>query len=387
MRWKKTNVTDQAPMTDGHDETVDEADEGLDVEEFEELLLEIDDELDDDDEDDEDEDEEDPSTAGAVLYDQDGNPYVRDDLFGDEEEVGTFRSGFCTIVGRPNVGKSTLVNQMVGDKVSIVSSKPNTTRFQVRGIYSTEDAQVIFVDTPGLHKPKTTLGTRLNESALDALSDVDVVVAMVEAGSAIGPGDKMVLERAIDAVGNRSKAHLKVVVNKVDKSGPEQVAERLLAVSSVVDELLAAKSFTKVNVDYFPVSAKTGKGAKVLVDHIIRSLPEGPAYYPTDVTTDSPEAVQLAELVREQLLQRTHDELPHSIACRVSEWEWPRVKVEILVERDSQKGIVIGKGGAVLHDVGVAVREAFAAEMFLELFVKVEKHWQRRDDALDRLGY
>jgi GTP-binding protein Era len=384
MRWKKTNVTDQAPAANERDEDQDEVDEGLEVEELDELLLELGDE--EDDEDDEEGDEE-ALTVGAVLYDRDGNPYVRDDLFGDDDEVGTFRSGFCTIVGRPNVGKSTLVNQMVGDKVSIVSSKPNTTRFQVRGIHSTENAQVIFVDTPGLHKPKTTLGARLNESALNALSDVDVVVAMVEAGSAIGPGDKMVLERAIDAVGNRNKAHLKVVVNKVDKSGPEQVAERLLVVSSVVDELLAAKSFTKVNVDYFPVSAKTGKGAKVLVDHIIRSLPEGPAYYPTDVTTDSPEAVQLAELVREQLLQRTHDELPHSIACRVSEWEWPRVKVEILVERDSQKGIVIGKGGAVLHDVGVAVREAFAAEMFLELFVKVEKHWQRRDDALDRLGY
>ncbi len=422
MRWKKTTVTDQAPIAgeqdldredlkgaadtgeiDAIDETdeIDESDEraeidGIDeavavvaVEEIDAMLAELDDDDDDDDDEQEDDEEnEDGLTLGAVLYDRDGNPYVRDDLFGDEgDEAKTFRSGFCTIVGRPNVGKSTLVNQMVGDKVSIVSSKPNTTRFQVRGIFSTENAQVIFVDTPGLHKPKTTLGARLNESALDALSDVDVVVAMVEAGSAIGPGDKMVLERAINAVGNRSKAALKVVVNKVDKSGYEQVAERLLAVSSVVDEILAAKSFTKVNVDYFPVSAKTGKGAKVLVDHIISSLPEGPAYYPTDVTTDSPEAVQLAELVREQLLHRTHDELPHSIACRVSEWEWPRVKVEILVERDSQKGIVIGKGGAVLHDVGVAVREAFAAEMFLELFVKVEKHWQRRDDALDRLGY
>ena len=346
-------------------------------------------EVDDDDEDDDEEDDETfAGHLGEVLYDNDGIPYVRDDLFGDElPRPATYRSGFCTIVGRPNVGKSTLVNQLVGDKVSIVSSKPNTTRFQIRGIHSIEGAQVIFVDTPGLHKPKTTLGNRLNESALDALGDVDVVVAMVEAGNAIGPGDRMVLERSIAAVGNRSKAALKVVVNKVDRTSFEQIAERLLSVSSVVDELLAQKGFDRVNVDYFPVSAKTGKGVDVLLAEVVKSLPEGPAYYPTDVTTDSPEAVQLAELVREQLLHRTHDELPHSIACRVSEWEWPRVKVEILVERDSQKGIVIGKGGAVLHDVGVAVREAFAAEMFLELFVKVEKHWQRRDEALDRLGY
>jgi GTP-binding protein Era len=302
----------------------------------------------------------------------------------DEHE--TFRSGFVTIVGRPNVGKSTLVNRLVGDKVTIVSSKPNTTRFQIRGIVSRPEAQVILVDTPGLHKPKTTLGGRLNESALAALADVDVVVAIIEAGSAIGPGDTVVLERALDAVAGRTRSTLMVVVNKVDKSGPEQVAQQLLAASTKVDELLKASGRT-ARVDYFPLSARTGKGAEELLRHIIKVLPEGPAYYPTDVTTDSPEAIQLAELVREQLLGKTHDELPHSIACRVTEWEWPRVKVEILVERDSQKGIVIGKGGAVLHDVGVAVREAFAAEMYLELFVKVEKHWQRRDDALDRLGY
>ena len=300
------------------------------------------------------------------------------------DEHGTFRSGFVTIVGRPNVGKSTLVNRLVGDKVTIVSSKPNTTRFQIRGIVSRPEAQVILVDTPGLHKPKTTLGGRLNDSALAALADVDVVVAIIEAGSAIGPGDTVVIERALDAVAGRTRSTLMVVVNKIDKSGPDHVAQQLLAASNKVDELLRSSGRT-ARVDYFPLSARTGKGAEELLRHIIKALPEGPAYYPTDVTTDSPEAIQLAELVREQLLGKTHDELPHSIACRVTEWEWPRVKVEILVERDSQKGIVIGKGGAVLHDVGVAVREAFAAEMYLELFVKVEKHWQRRDDALDRL--
>lgn len=301
-------------------------------------------------------------------------------------EDGPFKSGFVTILGRPNVGKSTLVNRLVGDKVTIVSAKPNTTRFQVRGVVNRDGAQVVLVDTPGLHKPKTPLGGRLNDAALAALDDVDVVVAMVEAANAIGPGDTIVLRHAVEAVAGRSGAALLVVVNKVDRSGPEQVATQLLAASAAVDAMVAEIG-RPTRVDYFPLSARTGKGTEVLLRSIVDLLPEGPAYYPLEVRTDSPEAVQLAELVREQLLSRTHDELPHSIACRVTEWEWPRVKVEIIVERDSQKGIVIGKGGAVLHEVGVAVREAFAPEMFLELFVKVEKHWQRRDDALDRLGY
>ncbi len=304
---------------------------------------------------------------------------VRDD--------GEHRSGFVTIVGRPNVGKSTLINQLVGDKVAITSSRPNTTRFAIRGIVTRPGAQAVFVDTPGIHKPKTTLGERLNESAYDSLHDVDVVVVVIEASAKIGPGDTAVLDRALDTLRGRAGGTrvLYVVVNKVDKVGPEQVAAQLLEVVALVDKLQGNQQ--AVEVEFFPISAKTGKGVAALLDAILAGLPEGPQFYPAEVTTDTPEALQLAELVREQLLSRTRDELPHSIACRVTEWEWPRVRVEILVERDSQKGIVIGAGGDVLRQVGTAVRAAYAPEMFLELFVRVEKQWQRRDDALDRLGY
>jgi len=295
-----------------------------------------------------------------------------------------FRSGFVAVVGRPNVGKSTLVNRLVGDKVSITSSRPNTTRFQVRGICSTPHAQAVFVDTPGLHRPKTPLGTRLNETALDALVEVDVVLALVDATAKIGPGDTSVLERAARAVASRSNALLVVVVNKVDRAGPEQVAAQLLSAQSVLEGL---ELRGPVQVEYFPLSAKTGRGTDALRDLVLTALPEGPAYYPEGISTDTPEALQLSELVREQLLHRTHDELPHSIACRVTEWDWPRVRVEIVVERDSQKGIVIGQGGQVLKEVGSAVRAAYNEDMFLELFVVVEKGWQRRDDALDAFGY
>jgi GTPase len=278
------------------------------------------------------------------------------------------RSGFVTIVGRPNVGKSTLLNTMLGIKVSIVSDKPQTTRTQVRGVLSRPDLQIVFVDTPGIHKPRTLLGERLNDSATGAIGDVDVVCLVVDATAAIGPGDRFVASRVPrDAI---------VVVNKVDLASPEQVLAQL------------ARAAEQLDLDhYFPVSAKTGDGVPELVAHLAERLPEGPQYYPDDMVTDVPEAFWVAELVREQLLAVTHDELPHSIATRVTEWEWPRIRCEILVERDSQKGIVIGKKGAVLKEVGTRVRQQLVPGAYLELFVKVDKDWQRRPKALERLGY
>jgi GTPase len=278
------------------------------------------------------------------------------------------RSGFVTLVGRPNVGKSTLLNRILGTKVSIVSDKPQTTRTQVRGVLNRPDAQVVFVDTPGIHKPRTALGERLNDTASEALGGVDVVCLVVDATQTIGPGDRFIGERVPpDSV---------IVVNKIDKASPDRVVEQLARAG---DQLAGS--------EYFPVSATTGRGVTELVDHLVGRLPEGPAYYPDDTVTDVPEAFWVAELVREQLLAATHDELPHSIATRVVEWEWPRIRVEILVERQSQKGIVIGKGGAVLKAVGTAVREQLAPGAYLELFVKVEKDWQRRHQAVERLGY
>jgi len=305
------------------------------------------------------------------------------------------RTGFAAIVGRPNVGKSTLVNAIVGTKVSITSPRPNTTRHNVRGILHRPDAQVVFVDTPGLHRPRTALGERLNGTAVASLADLDVAVALVDATAAIGPGDRFVLSRALEAT-RGDEPGLLVAVNKIDRARPPEIVAALVSVSETVDRLVAdgvgrvggaGGAGRAPDVEFFPVSAATGKGVDALVDAIVARLPEGPAYYPDDMVTDTPEALRVAELVREQLLRRAREELPHAIACRVTEWEWPRIRVEILVERDSQKAIVIGRGGEVLKAVGIAVRQELPPGAYLELFVRVEKRWQQRDDALDRLGY
>ena len=311
------------------------------------------------------------------------------------------RSGFVAVVGRPNVGKSTLVNTMVGTKVAITSPRPSTTRHRILGVLHDEaaDAQVVFVDTPGIHRPRSTLGTRLNETATDALHDVDVIAAVVDATAAIGPGDRTVLTRAVQAIQRAGLARrvpteprprrprgplpgLVVVVNKTDRAAPDQVLVRLAEAKEVVDALGDLPA-----AEYFPVSARTGKGVGELTRFLIGRLPEGPPFFPPDVVTDTPEALWVAELVREQLLAKTRDELPHAITCRVTEWEWPHIRVEIIVERDSQKAIVIGTRGEVLKEVGIAVREALPEGTYLDLHVKVEKHWQNRAEMLDRLGY
>ena len=283
----------------------------------------------------------------------------------DGEELA--HSGFVTVVGRPNVGKSTLVNRIVGTKVSIVSDKPQTTRMQVRGVLNRPDAQLVFVDTPGLHKPRNALGERTNAAAVESLGGVDVVVFVLDGSSVIGRGDAFVADLLPPTT--------VCVLNKID--GLEQ--ERVLS------QLARAGEFGFES--YFPVSARTGRGVKALVDHLIVAMPVGPAYYPLDAASDTPESVWVAELVREQLLRMTHDELPHSITTRVTEWDWPRIRVEILVERDSQKGIAIGKQGTMLKKVGMAVREKLGEGAYLELHVKVERDWQRRDHSLDRLGF
>jgi GTPase len=320
-------------------------------------------------------------------------------------------SGFVAVVGRPNVGKSTLVNAMVGTKVAITSSKPNTTRHRILGVLHdpAADAQVVFVDTPGIHRPRSTLGSRLNETATDALNDVDVIMVIVDGTAAIGPGDRTVLERSVRQVQRvaaaAARAHetgdpvdsddsddepdlppgLIVVVNKVDKANNAQVMERLIQAKAAVDALTAPDELA--DVEYFPVSARSGKGVDALTALLIARLPEGPPFFPDDVITDTPEALWVAELVREQLLAKTRDELPHAITCRVTEWEWPHIRVEVIVERDSQKAIVIGKGGEVLKAVGIAVREELPEGTYLDLHVKVERHWQNRDEMLNRLGY
>ncbi|MGH9106413.1 MAG: GTPase Era [Acidimicrobiales bacterium] len=277
------------------------------------------------------------------------------------------RSGFATLVGRPNVGKSTLLNAILGQKVSITSGVPQTTRNQIRGVLNRPGVQVVFVDTPGIHKPRTLLGERLNDTAAGALRDVDVTVLVVDATARVGKGDRYV-------AGLLGKGSV-CVVNKVDAASRATVLEQLGAASDLgADEI-------------FPVSALTGEGVDALVAELVARMPNGPQLYPDDMVTDVPEAFWVAELVREQLLAVTREEVPHSIACRVTEWEWPRVRCEILVERESQKGIVIGKRGAVLKEVGTRVREQLEGGIYLELFVKVDRDWQARPKALERLGY
>ena len=284
-----------------------------------------------------------------------------------EPGVAAVKSGFATLLGRPNVGKSTLLNQILGTKVSIVSDKPQTTRNQIRGILNREGVQVVFVDTPGIHKPRTVLGQRLNDTAAAAAGDVDVVVLVIDATAPLGKGDRWVASRVPPST--------LCVVNKVDIASQPSIAAQLAAAG----ELGLS--------EYFPVSARTGEGVQELVEAIVARMPVGPQLYPDGVVSDVPEALWVAELVREQLLAVARDELPHSIACRVTEWEWPHIKVEILVERDSQKGIVIGRGGEVLKEAGTRARAQLPDGVYLELVVRVEADWQRRPAALERLGY
>jgi GTP-binding protein Era len=292
----------------------------------------------------------------------------------------TFRSGFVAVVGRPNVGKSTLVNALVGRKVAIVSDKPQTTRRDIRGVLTTERHQVVFTDTPGFHKPRTLLGSRLNELVGEATQDVDVVIQVVDAKAGVGRGDAFVFERQVG-----SCAGAKVcAVNKLDAVRGREEVPQLQAAADIGawDEIV-------------PVSAKTGRGLGVLLDLIVARLPEGPAYYPSDEVTDQPLEVRLAEMVREKALAVTRQEVPHSIAVVVDELEdeegLTKVHASLIVERDSQKGIVIGKGGETLQAIGSHAREemelTLGGKVFLDLRVKVLKEWQRDPKALQRLGF
>ncbi len=278
------------------------------------------------------------------------------------------RTAFISLVGRPNVGKSTLLNALIGKKVSIVSDKPQTTRTRVRGIVTTADTQLVFVDTPGLHKATTALGERVNATALESMRDVDVVCLVLDATQTVGTGDKWVSQQ-LDV----SKAI--VVLNKTDAVS----SAKILAQLSTASSLGAA--------EYFPVSAKTGEGVEILLSALRQRAIEGEAMFPAEMVSETPQAQWIAELVREQLLAVTRDELPYSIATGVTEWEWPRVRCEIVVERESQKGMVIGKSGHLLKKVGIEVRKQMPDGAYLELFVVVDKDWQHRAERVERLGY
>ncbi|OZM74310.1 GTPase Era [Amycolatopsis antarctica] len=299
-------------------------------------------------------------------------------------EASAHRSGFACFVGRPNAGKSTLTNALVGTKVAITSSKPQTTRHAIRGIVHREDAQLIVVDTPGLHRPRTLLGERLNDLVHSTWAEVDVVGLCVPANEKIGPGDRYIAAE----LGKLSKRTPVVgIVTKTDLAGPERVAEQLLALQEVMEF-----------ADLVPVSAQSGFQVRTVADVLVGKLPEGPQLYPGGELTDEPEQTLIAELIREAALEGVRDELPHSIAVTVEEMI-PRedrddlvdIHALIYVERPSQRGIILGHKGERLKDVGARARKQIEAllgtKVFLQLHIKVAKDWQRDPKQLRRLGF
>jgi GTPase len=309
--------------------------------------------------------------------------------------VSEFHSGFVCFVGRPNTGKSTLTNALVGSKVAITSSRPQTTRHTIRGIVHRENFQIILVDTPGLHRPRTLLGQRLNDLVKDTYSEVDVIGWCIPADEKIGPGDRWIHEQIRTVAPNTT---LMVVVTKIDKVPRDRVAAQLLAVSELVGP----------DTEIVPVSATTGEQLDVLTDVLATALSAGPGVCPDHERTppdgeltDEPEEVLMAELIREAALEGVRDELPHSLAVVIEEVA-PRegrddlnplvdVRAYLYVERDSQKGIVIGKGGARLREVGTAARtqieKLLGTKVYLDLRVKIAKNWQRDPKQLGRLGF
>lgn len=293
-----------------------------------------------------------------------------------------FRSGFACFVGRPNAGKSTLTNALVGSKIVITSAKPQTTRHAVRGILTREDAQLVLVDTPGLHRPRTLLGQRLNDVVRSTLADVDVIGFCVPADQKIGPGDRFIAAELAAL-----RAPVVAIVTKADAASKQQIGEQLLALSGLGD-------FAEI----VPVSAVAGEQVGLLADLLVARLPEGPALYPSDVTTDNDTETRIAELIREASLEGVREELPHSIAVTVEELreregqpDITEIFATIHLERASQKGIVIGHQGSRLKQIGTTARagieELLGGRVHLDLHVAVEADWQRDPKKLDRLGF
>ena len=300
-----------------------------------------------------------------------------------------YRAGFGCLVGRPNAGKSTLTNAIVGDKVAITSSKPQTTRHTIRGIRTSESSQLVLVDTPGLHKPRTLLGERLNDLVRETLLDVDVVGFCLPADQRVGPGDQFIA-RDLEDLRRAKKVPIVAIATKADLVDKPRMAEHLIDIDQLGDW-----------DDIVPCSASTGEQVQTVVDLLTSHLPESPQLYPDDVLTDEPDDVMVAELVREAALEGVRDELPHSLAVVVEEIV-PRedrpadkplldVRVNVFVERDSQKAIVIGRGGTRLREVGTKARTQIEAllgqKVYLDLHVKVAKDWQRDPKQLGRLGF
>lgn len=290
------------------------------------------------------------------------------------------KSGFVAIVGRPNVGKSTLLNRIIGQKIAIMSDKAQTTRNKIQGVYTTDEAQIIFIDTPGIHKPKSRLGDYMVEAAYSALREVDSVMFMISADQKRGRGDDFILERL-----SKVSVPVYLIINKIDKIHPDE----LLA---IIDDYRKIMEFKEI----IPISATEGNNVDNLLTTLVDQMPAGPQYFPEDQITDHPEYFVVSELVREKVLKLTRDEVPHSVAVvtdSMKRVETGKIHIQatIIVERDSQKGIIIGKGGKMLKNIGTQARKdienLLGDKVFLELWVKVQKDWRDKKTYLQDYGY
>lgn len=291
-----------------------------------------------------------------------------------------FKSGFAALVGRPNVGKSTLMNKFIGQKLAIMSDKPQTTRNKISGVLTGEDYQIVFLDTPGIHKPKHKLGEYMVQVAYNTFREVDVILYLTEAtNKGVGPGDNYIIEQL-----KGISTPVILVINKID-----------LVEKDALLPLISAFSELKDFAEIVPVSALTGANMPELLESIQKYLPEGPKYYPDDMISDQPEGFVMAELVREKMLELTRDEIPHSVAVEIEEVRERKgtvyVRVVIYVERESQKGIIVGKGGQMLKEVGALARKdienLLGSKVFLDLWVKVKKDWRNKELILRNFGY
>lgn len=291
-----------------------------------------------------------------------------------------FKSGFVAIIGRPNVGKSTLMNQVIGQKIAIMSDKPQTTRNKIHGVYTSDNQQIVFLDTPGIHKRQSKLGDYMNQTALNTLSEVEAALFLIDASEGMGGGDRYIAEQL-----KNIRTPVILVMNKIDKIEPE-------ALLPLIEEYRKLHDFAEI----VPVSAKHGNNVSTLLEQLGKYLPEGPQYYPDDQVTDHPEQFVCAELIREKILQMTREEVPHSIAVTIEDMKVQDngvvyISAVIFVERDSQKGIIIGKQGALLKEVGKRARHdiqnLLGSKIFMDLWVKVKKDWRNQDRVLRDLGF
>ncbi|MDQ0299745.1 GTP-binding protein Era [Salibacterium salarium] len=292
----------------------------------------------------------------------------------------SFKSGFVALVGRPNAGKSTLLNFVLEEKIAIMSDKPQTTRNKIQGIHTTDEAQVIFIDTPGIHKPKHKLGDFMVQSAVQSLQEVDLILFLIDASDSYGPGEEFIVNKL-----KETSTPTFLVINKIDQIHPDQLIEK-------IDEYRTRADFAEV----VPVSALQGNNVDTLMDQIINYMEEGPQFYPEDQLTDHPERFVVSELVREKVLHLTQDEIPHSIAVYVEEMKEREegavyISAVIVVERSSQKGIIIGKQGSMLKEIGKRARQdieaLLASSVYIDLFVKVQKDWRNSRYQLNEYGY